>query len=122
LEVEATIVVTRQKVTHVVSRHAKGMSAAQISQAVRNMAKLKEEPREERGNRLLLRRAERLFQELPAVLRENLSLLLDGFEGALSMRDADAIERHRQTLEIFLSQFDTSSPNEEDERDAQSGT
>ena len=95
LEVEATIVETKKLVSHVVTRHARGLSAKQIAEAVRQMEKLKTHPREEAVNRLLLRRAERLYQELSLEGRVILGQLLDGFEAALAMQDAEAIERNR---------------------------
>ena len=49
-------------------------------------------------NRLLLRRAERVYQELSLEGRQILSQLLDGFEAALSMQDAEAIGRNREAL------------------------
>ncbi len=120
LEVEATIQQTKRKVTHVVTRHARGMSADQVARAVRAMEKLKTHPREESVNRLLLRRAERVFKELPLMLRDELGVLLDGFEAALGQQDPDAIGRHRQALELFLSRVDADPTEEgtgEDDRD-----
>ena len=68
LEVEATIVATKQTVSHVIARHAQGMTDAQIRAAVAAMAKLKAHPRDEEVNRFVLLRAERVFKELPAEL------------------------------------------------------
>jgi molecular chaperone HscC len=106
LEVEASVVSTGRKVSHVITRHARNLSPDQIRQAVRQMEKLKTHPREEAANRFLLLRAERLYQELPRDERELLSALLDGFEAALSMQDRGAIERHREALEEFLNLHD----------------
>jgi molecular chaperone HscC len=106
LEVEATVVETGRAVSHVITRHAKGLSAEQVKTAVREMAKLKTHPREEQANRLLLLRAERLYQELSADGREELGQLLDGFESALAMQDAEVIARHYEALEMFLSLHD----------------
>lgn len=106
LEVEATVVETKQKVTHVVTRYARGLTKEQVARAVQEMAKLKTHPREESVNRLLLRRAERVYQELPAREREVLGGLLDGFEAALSQQEPEAIERHREALTDFLNAFD----------------
>ena len=108
LEVEATVVATKRKITHVIARHAKGLSEEQIRRAVRDMEKLKTHPREESVNRFLFARAERVFKELPADLRRSLSDLLDGFESSLESREPEALERHRQALEIFLSLHDPS--------------
>lgn len=113
LEVEATIIATKKRVTHVITRHAKGLSAAQVAQAVAEMAVLKTHPREESVNRFLIRRAERLYQELPLNERRYLDNLITGLEEALELRDAAAIESNRNALEQFLDQFDTEDRNEE---------
>jgi molecular chaperone HscC len=106
LEVEATVVDTRQQFSHVITRYARGLSAEQVRRAVQEMAKLKTHPREEAANRFLLRRAERVFRELSREGRDLLGQLLDGFEAALGMQDAEAIARHRQALEAFLDRHD----------------
>jgi molecular chaperone HscC len=106
LEVEATVVETQRKVNHIITRHAKGLTGDQVQAAVRAMEKLKSHPREEAANRFLLRRAERAYQELASDAREILGQLLDGFESALGLQDAGAIERHRAALEEFLDLHD----------------
>lgn len=106
LEVEATVVDTGRKVSHLVTRYAKGLSHAQIARAVEEMQKLKTHPREETVNRFLLRRAERVFRELSLDGRDALTRLLDGFEGAMEVGDQEAIERHRAALERFLDAHD----------------
>jgi molecular chaperone HscC len=106
LEVEATVVATKKTVAHVIARNAKGMTDAQVKAAVRAMEKLKAHPREEAVNRFLLVRAERAYKELPAELRRSLSDLLDAFEAGLEARDAEAVKRFRQELEVFLSAHD----------------
>ncbi|QJW95806.1 Hsp70 family protein [Frigoriglobus tundricola] len=106
LEIEATVVATGKTVTHVIAKHAQGMSEAQVRAAVAAMAKLKTHPRDEEANRFILLRAERLFKELPTDLRDALGGLLDGFEAALGKQDPAAIARHRQELERFLSLYD----------------
>ena len=106
LEVEATVVATGRKVAHVITRHARGMTPEQVAKAVRAMEKLKTHPREEAANRYLLRRAERAYQELTLDLRDRLGQLLDGFEAALNLQDPEAIARHREALEQFLSAYD----------------
>jgi molecular chaperone HscC len=106
LEVEATVVATRQTFTRVIARHATGLSEEQIRRAVRDMEALKTHPREDAANRFLLARAERVFKELPAEPRRTLGDLLDGFEAGLESRDPEAIARHREVLEQFLSLHD----------------
>ena len=106
---------TGRAVSHVVTRHVKGLTPDQVKAAVREMAKLKTHPREEQANRALLRRAERLFQELSLDQREELGRLLDGFEGALSLQDPAVIARHFEALEQFLTFHDDTAGGEEKE-------
>ena len=106
LEVEGTVVETKQKFNHVVTKYARGLTADQVARALQSMQQLKTHPREEAANRFLLRRAERVFQELSLEKRGRLGDLLDGFEAALELRDKDAIERHRQAVKEFLDQHE----------------
>ena len=114
LEVEATVVETQRAVTHVVTRYAKGLTPDQVKAAVKEMARFKTHPREEQGNRLLLRRAERVYQELATDAREELGQLLDGFEAALALQDAAVIDRHRAALEQFLDVHESGAADEDD--------
>jgi molecular chaperone HscC len=111
LEVEATVVETKKKFNHVVTRYAHGLTQEQISNAVKDMDKLKTHPREEAVNRLLLRRAERVYQELSLEQRDRLGQLLDGFEAALSLQDPASITRHRDILQEFLDRHDRGPDN-----------
>jgi molecular chaperone HscC len=106
LEIEATVVATQRSVTHVIAKNAKGMTAEQVKRAVVAMQKLKTHPREEAANRYLLTRAERVYKELSTELRRFLSDLVDGFEAGLESQDPEAIARHRESLEMFLSTHD----------------
>jgi molecular chaperone HscC len=112
LEVEATISATKKKFNHVVTQHARGLNASQIAKAVEAMQGLKTHPREEAENRFLLRRAERVFGEVGASERSALGELLDGFETAMEIGDADAIERFRDALKSLLDQLDPESGRE----------
>lgn len=106
LEVEATILETRKSFTHVIARHARGMSADQVHQAVREMQKLKRHPRDDEPNRLLLHRAERLYTELALAEQRQLEQILDGFEESLELNDKEAIDRYREALQFFLDEHD----------------
>jgi molecular chaperone HscC len=108
LEVEATVTATGKKATHVIARHAKGLTEAQIRQAVRDMEKLKTHPREDEVNRYLLARAERVYKELSSDRRRMLGGLMDGFESGLESQDPDVIARWRAALEEFLTYHDPS--------------
>lgn len=106
LEVEAKATANGKKATFVVTRHAQNMSETQIKEAVRRMQELKSDPREDHANRHLLKKADRLYRELPADLRRYLESLLTGFEEALQLQDLSAIEANRTSLEQFMSRFD----------------
>ena len=58
-----------------------------------------------------------MFRELPLVLREELSELMDGFEGALELQEPDVIERYRDALAAFLDRFESESYEDDDEPD-----
>lgn len=115
LEVEATVVASERKFSHVITRYAEKMSKKEIADAVAAMQSLKTHPREETVNRHLLKRAERLYQELPHVLRDTLQQLLDGFEEALEMQDSECIARNRAVLIEFLDRFDSENNASYDE-------
>jgi molecular chaperone HscC len=70
------------------------------------MQALKMHPREEAAHRALLKRAERVYQELPLAVQKRLGQLLDGFEEALELQEKDAVERYRQALDEFLNDHD----------------
>ena len=106
LEVEVSIVETKRKIRHVITRHARGMEASQIAAAVEEMQALKMHPREEAAHQALLKRAERVYQELPLVAQQYLGQLLDGFEQALELGEKDTLPRFRQALEEFLNEHD----------------
>ena len=113
LEVEATVTATGKRITHVVERHARGLSAAKIREAVAAMQALKTHPREKAENRLLLGRAERLFGEVDSFTRQRLDALLDGFEQALEQGDPALIDEHRAALRSFLDDQDGGGDRDE---------
>lgn len=104
LEVEATILQTGRKVTHLVTRFAKGLNEEEIAKAVSRMQALKINHRDEAVNRYVLRWSERVFQELPLRERQLLESLIQAFEVALEMNDRNLIDECRTTLENFLKQ------------------
>lgn len=105
LEVEATVVESRLKVRHVVTRYAKSLSEAEIARAVDEMQSLKLHARDETTNRFVLRWAERLYRELPLRERDLLEQLIFLFEEAMELKDVAAIESNRDILHAFLSQY-----------------
>ena len=45
----------------------------------------------------------------PTSLYRHLGHLIDGFEAAIEIQDAEAIERHHEALRQFLDRFDSNS-------------
>ncbi len=106
LEVETTVVETQEKASIVLTQHADGLSHAEIAAAVEAMQAIKIHPREKSENRLLLRRCERVFEELPVRERQQLADLLDGFEDAMDTGDVAIIEKFKAALREFLERTD----------------
>jgi molecular chaperone HscC len=106
LEVEATIVKTGKKTSHVVTHFAKNLSPLEVRSAVKDMQGLKLHARDDAVNQAVLRRAERMFTELPAHERNVLNSMLDAFESAMEVKDEIAMNECRQVLDEFLNQFD----------------
>ena len=108
LEVEAGTAESNARASCVITRHAQNLTDAQLKEAVAKLQELKADPREDQGNRHLIKRAERIYQELSGDPRLLLETLLGGFEEALAMQDPSAIEMNRSALEKFLDHFDLS--------------
>ena len=117
LEVETTIVKTKQKKRMVITKHAGHLSNKELNKALSAMEKLKIHPREKNANRFTIKRAERLFQELPTVLRADLDMYLDMFEAALDSRDQNEIDTIRSQLEMFLSAHDSLDDDFDDDEE-----
>jgi molecular chaperone HscC len=109
LEVEAVAAASGIKATYVVTRHAQNMSGTQLKEALQNMQNLKSDPREDQANRHLLKKADRLYRELPVDLKKHLEMLIHGFEEALQLQDPSGIELNRTALEEFINRFDESA-------------
>jgi molecular chaperone HscC len=106
LEVEATVVATKRVISHVITRLTRNLSDAEIAKAVQAIQQLKTHPREEAANRLTLRRAERIYCEVSPLEQQQLSYLIDAFEGALNLGNKPQIESCREALEEYLDHFE----------------
>lgn len=106
LEVEVTIVKTGRKISHVITQHAKSLTPMDIKTAIEQMQSYKHHPRDESVNQAVLRRAERVYKELPPQQRNQLGDMIDGFEGAMQMQDKQAIGEFRQLLEMALNKIE----------------
>jgi molecular chaperone HscC len=106
LEVEATILATGNKVAKVINNKHNPMSSHEIKQALIAMQSLKVNYREDQANQYLLKRAERIYQEIPLDMRNQLEHLLVAFERALETTELDLITEVREQLNQFIKPFD----------------
>jgi len=114
LEVEATIVQTQRKTSLVITKHARNLDESAVQRAINEMQELKTHPRDEAVFRMLMKRAERLYRELPLVEREILAEIVDEFESALEMQEKDLIAQHQVLLESFLDRFEMGQEDDND--------
>ena len=106
LEVEATIVATGCKVSHVLTRYAKELGPEQLKAALLQLQHLKVHPRDQLPSQNTLKRAERIYSELPPRLRDQLGEFIVQFEAALLSQDPKIVENVRQELESFLDRVE----------------
>jgi len=115
LEVEATVTETKKQAKLVITKSGSNLSDRALKKALESMANLKIHPREKAENRFLLKRAERLYQELPLSLRSDLEIYLDSFEIAMESRDTQQMDGTRHQLTLFLEAHDSSLDNDSDQ-------
>ena len=109
LEVEAMVISTGMKSRVVIESRKSGMSKAEIEASLVRLASIKIHPRERTENRLLLARAERMYEES---LGDKRSVIMDGiyrFEFVLRKQDDKEIAKEAATFKEFLSKLDVGS-------------
>lgn len=105
LQVEATLVHTRDVHTLVIEGNPGMLSAPEIAQRFQALSELKIHPRDHMENRTLLARGERLYQQLRGDERERLGREIARFEQALGTQErrmiVPAVDVFRQVLDYF---------------------
>ena len=105
LQVEATLVRTRDVHTLVIEGNPGLLSAPEIAQRFQALSELKIHPRDRMENRTLLARGERLYQQLRGNERERLGHEIARFEQALGTQErrviVPAVDVFRQVLDYF---------------------
>ncbi len=105
LQVEATLVHTRDVHTLVIEGNPGMLSAPEIAQRLQALSELKIHPRDHMENRTLLARGERLYQQLRGDERERLGREIARFEQALGTQErrviVPAVDVFRQVLDYF---------------------
>jgi molecular chaperone HscC len=105
LEVEAFVPDLGRKFRTVLTNHVRGLSPAEIEEAVRRLQALKFYPRDDERNKRLLLFCERAVGELGPHQRQVLEEALDVFEHSMSSGDPEVFANARRGLLIVLSQL-----------------
>lgn len=106
LEVEARVISTDKKYRKIIKGQYTEMTDEEIEERFKELAYLKVPPREQEANKLILLRAERLYEEALGIDREVLENEVRKFELALGSQDKRIIEREREKLKDFLDKWE----------------
>lgn len=109
LEVEATVLETKEKKSIVLENAPGRMTASQIAEARRAFERLKFHPRDALPNATALARAEATYVELTGARRDELGHVMAVFRAALDSQDSQLIEQVRGELLSLLEAFRQSS-------------
>lgn len=106
LEVEVTVVSTGFSRKMIIKGQDNQMTDEEISRRMEELAYLKIQPRDYEENRLVLLRAERMYEEALGDRRRKLDHYITAFEAALKRGDHDEIMETRQNLNEILEEED----------------
>lgn len=104
LEVEVTVVSTGLKQKMIIKGEENQMTDEEIKQRMEELAYLKIQPRDYEENRLVLTRAERLYEEALGDRRKKLDHYITAFETALKKGDHNEIADARKALNEVLEE------------------
>ena len=106
LEVEVTVVSTGESRKMIIKGQGNDMSEEEIRRRMEELAYLKVQPRDYEENRLVLTRAERMYEEALGDRRRQLDRYITAFESALKKGDHDEIMDTRDALAEVLEEED----------------
>ena len=104
LEVEVKVVSTGQTQKMIIKGVDNTMTDEEIAKRMEELAYLKIQPRDQEENRLVLLRAERMYEESLGDKRRNLDHYINRFEAALKSGDHQEIADTRRELSDFLDE------------------
>ena len=107
LQVEATILKTKQTHALVITGNPGALTDEQIAERFEALSELKIHPRDKMANRTLMARAERLYQQLRGPLREGLGNHILQFERMLDQQDLRRAATEAQAFSELLDQYDS---------------
>lgn len=106
LEVEVTVVSTGLSRKMIIKGQDNQMTDEEIQKRMEELAYLKIQPRDYEENRLVLLRAERMYEETLGDRRKKLDRYITAFEAALKKGDHDEIMETRDALNEVLEEED----------------
>lgn len=106
LEVEVKVVSTGVSRKMIIKGQENQMTDEEIEKRMEELAYLKIQPRDQEENRLVLIRAERLYEESLGDRRKKLDHYITAFEAALKKGDHDEIRNAREDLNEILEEED----------------
>lgn len=104
LEVEVTVTSTGEKQKMIIKGQENQMTEEEIKKRMEELAYLKIQPRDYEENRLVLLRAERMYEEALGERRRKLDYYITAFEAALKKGDHDEIIDARDALNDMLEE------------------
>ena len=104
LEVEVTVVSTGMKRKMIIKGQDNQMSEEEIAKRMEELSYLKIQPRDQEENRLVLTRAERMYEETLGDRRKKLDHYITAFEAALKKGNHDEIREARESLNEVLEE------------------
>lgn len=107
LEVDAVNVSSQHKERLVIVSKGSSLTEHEVEKRISELARLKIHPRDEDANKLVLARAERLFEETTGAMRETIMHNHEVFMGMLEKQERLAIQKMRAKFIDFLDQFST---------------
>ena len=102
LEVEVTVISTGKKRKMLIRGSQNPLTEEEARERMEQLAHLKQDPREEEPNRLLLLRGERLYSQTLGEEREAIDRAMLEFEAALKKQSRARIYAAREKLKAFL--------------------
>ena len=106
LEVEVKVVSTGVTQKMIIKGQDNQMTDEEIAKRMEELAYLKIQPRDYEENRLVLLRAERMYEESLGERRQKLDRYITAFEAALKRGEHDEIRELREELNDFLEEED----------------
>lgn len=106
LEVQVEVVSTGEKQKMIIKGSQNTMSDEEIEKRMEDLSYLKIQPRDQEENKVVLLRAERMYEECLGDRRKRIERYLQRFEEALHGGKRDEIREAREALEEYLNEDD----------------